>query len=89
MTVKFKEATAAQACVMKMNGRFFDGRKVSHALPASHHGCGLRTQIYAGIFTGKERYKRTTKGIDLEDDERDERERLDNFAQWLVDEDGE
>lgn len=31
MTIKFKEATAAQACVMKMNGRFFDGRKVSPA----------------------------------------------------------
>lgn len=30
MTVKFKEATAAQACISKMNGRFFDGRKVSH-----------------------------------------------------------
>lgn len=28
MTVKFKEATAAQACILKMNGRFFDGRKV-------------------------------------------------------------
>jgi hypothetical protein len=30
MTVKFKEATAAQACILKMNGRFFDGRKVRH-----------------------------------------------------------
>jgi HIV Tat-specific factor 1 len=28
MTVKFKEAAAAQACILKMNGRFFDGRKV-------------------------------------------------------------
>lgn len=32
MTIKFKEATAAQACVLKMNGRFFDGRKVSLCL---------------------------------------------------------
>lgn len=30
MTIKFKEPISAQACVMKMNGRFFDGRKVSH-----------------------------------------------------------
>jgi HIV Tat-specific factor 1 len=29
MTVKFKDARAAEACVMKMNGRFFDGRRVS------------------------------------------------------------
>ena len=29
MTVKFKDAAAAQACILKMNGRFFDGRKVS------------------------------------------------------------
>lgn len=34
MTIKFKEATAAQACVLKMNGRFFDGRKVSPSYPA-------------------------------------------------------
>lgn len=29
MTVKFKSPETAQACIVKMNGRFFDGRKVS------------------------------------------------------------
>ena len=74
MTVKFKSSAAAQACVMKMNGRYFDGRR-----------------IYAGIFTGRERYKRSGKGgVGAEEDEdKDERERLDNFAQWLVDGEGE
>lgn len=38
MTIKFKEATAAQACVMKMNGRFFDGRKVSFSNPRQSTG---------------------------------------------------
>jgi len=32
MTVKFKDAAAAQACILKMNGRFFDGRKVCSQL---------------------------------------------------------
>jgi len=31
MTIKFKDPTAAQACIMKMNGRYFDKRRV---------GCG-------------------------------------------------
>ena len=29
MTVKFRDVRSAEACVAKMNGRFFDGRKVS------------------------------------------------------------
>ncbi|KAK4684470.1 HIV Tat-specific factor 1, partial [Tremellales sp. Uapishka_1] len=32
MTVKFKEQVSAQACIVKMNGRFFDGRRISAAL---------------------------------------------------------
>lgn len=28
MTIKFKDSISAEACVLKMNGRFFDGRKV-------------------------------------------------------------
>lgn len=31
MTIKFKEAISAQACVTKMDGRYFDGRRVSRA----------------------------------------------------------
>ena len=31
MTIKFKDQVSAHACVTKMNGRFFDGRKVSRA----------------------------------------------------------
>jgi hypothetical protein len=29
MTIKFKDALSAQACVTKMHGRYFDGRMVS------------------------------------------------------------
>ncbi|WVF65672.1 hypothetical protein IAT40_000403 [Kwoniella sp. CBS 6097] len=75
MTIKFKDPIAAQACVMKMNNRFFDGRR-----------------IYAGIFTGKERYRKSGGTRDFGDDEegdQEERQRLDNFAQWLVEGDGE
>nr|XP_019009720.1 HIV Tat-specific factor 1 [Kwoniella pini CBS 10737]OCF48501.1 HIV Tat-specific factor 1 [Kwoniella pini CBS 10737] len=70
MTVKFKDAVSAQACVLKMNNRYFDGRV-----------------IYAGIYTGKERFRKSG-GISFGDDEeadKEERERLDNFAAWLVD----
>jgi HIV Tat-specific factor 1 len=62
---------------------------VSPLITSTSFDEGSSWQIYAGLFTGKERYKRNNKGIDLEDQEKDERERLDNFAQWLVDEDGE
>ncbi|OCF44882.1 HIV Tat-specific factor 1 [Kwoniella heveanensis CBS 569] len=75
MTIKFKDPVAAQACVMKMNNRFFDGRR-----------------IYAGIYTGKERYHKSGGTRDFGDDEegdQEERERLDNFAQWLVEGEGE
>ncbi|WVQ93319.1 hypothetical protein IAU59_000387 [Kwoniella sp. CBS 9459] len=75
MTIKFKDPVAAQACVMKMNNRFFDGRR-----------------IYAGIYTGKERFRKSGGTRDFGDDEegdQEERERLDNFAQWLVEGEGE
>ncbi|WRT68944.1 uncharacterized protein IL334_005926 [Kwoniella shivajii] len=70
MTIKFKDPIAAQACVTKMNNRYFDGRV-----------------IYAGIYTGKERFRKSggiTSFGDDEQTEKEERERLDNFAQWLV-----
>ncbi|WVW79218.1 hypothetical protein I302_101184 [Kwoniella bestiolae CBS 10118] len=70
MTIKFKDPVAAQACVMKMNNRYFDGRV-----------------IYAGIYTGKERFRKSggiTSFGDDEEADKEERERLDNFAQWLV-----
>ncbi|ORY26260.1 hypothetical protein BCR39DRAFT_541678 [Naematelia encephala] len=71
MTIKFKDAVSAQACVMKMNGRFFDGR-----------------QIFAGIYSGKERYRKSGGG-GLGDDDEEEQDRLEGFASWLVDDDGE
>jgi hypothetical protein len=35
MTVKFRDVRSAEACMAKMNGRFFDGRKVC-CLSSSH-----------------------------------------------------
>ncbi|WVQ81459.1 hypothetical protein IAT38_003583 [Cryptococcus sp. DSM 104549] len=75
MTIKFKDPVSAQACIAKMNNRYFDGRV-----------------IYAGIYTGKERFRKsggTQSFGDDEDGDKEERERLDNFAQWLVEGDGE
>lgn len=68
MTVKFRDPLCAQACILKMNGRFFDGRRVQ-----------------AELFTGKQRFKRSGTGEDLggEGDEA-ERQRLDEFAKWLL-----
>lgn len=38
MTIKFKDAVSAQACVLKMDGRFFDGRKVGVVVLLVHAG---------------------------------------------------
>lgn len=32
MTVKFRDPISAQACILKMNGRFFDGRRIEASL---------------------------------------------------------
>ncbi|ODO01640.1 hypothetical protein I350_06464 [Cryptococcus amylolentus CBS 6273] len=74
MTIKFKDPISAQACINKMNNRYFDGRV-----------------IYAGLYNGKERFKKSG-GRSYEDEDEDgegEKGRLDNFAKWLVDGDEE
>ncbi|EAU91645.1 splicing factor u2af-associated protein 2 [Coprinopsis cinerea okayama7 len=69
MTVKFKDPLSAQACVIKMNGRFFDGRK-----------------IVAELFVGRQRFKRSDAKDDYGEGEEAEKKRLDDFAQWLMQE---
>lgn len=46
-----------------------------------------RSQIEASIYTGKERYEKSKDGLGTEDEDADkeERERLNGFASWLVD----
>jgi HIV Tat-specific factor 1 len=91
MTVKFRDPISAKACIIvsppfhrctptsfsltpnlqKMQGRFFAGRRVE-----------------AYLYTGQQRFKRS-KGEDddmLGDGADSERKRLDDFAQWLMDE---
>ncbi|KAL7421197.1 hypothetical protein Q5752_004082 [Cryptotrichosporon argae] len=73
MTIKFKDATAAQACVLKMHGRFFDGRQIS-----------------ATLYNGRERFAKSGSGAGGSGDgDKEEQDRLDSFAQWLVEGDGE
>ncbi|CAE6417292.1 unnamed protein product [Rhizoctonia solani] len=72
MTVKFKDPVSAQACILKMNGRFFAGRKV-----------------VAEFFDGRQRFNRSGHdashaNAEGEDDEQAERQRLDDFAEWLM-----
>ncbi|KAH7888830.1 hypothetical protein F5I97DRAFT_1828148 [Phlebopus sp. FC_14] len=68
MTVKFRDPLSAQACVVKMNGRFFGGRRVE-----------------ATLYSGKQRFKRSGAGDDLEGDtDEAEKKRLDDFASWLM-----
>ncbi|KAI0793228.1 hypothetical protein C8Q75DRAFT_713470 [Abortiporus biennis] len=68
MTVKFRDPLSAQACVLKMNGRFFAGRKIE-----------------AFVYAGKQRYRRTGAGDELEGEgDEGEKKRLDDFAQWLM-----
>jgi len=67
MTVKFRDAVSAQACILKMNGRFFDGRKVTAAL-------------YTGKERFK---KTGGGSDLLDDDDEVEKQRLDDFAKWI------
>ncbi|KAJ8514445.1 hypothetical protein ONZ45_g8018 [Pleurotus djamor] len=70
MTVKFRDPISAHACVAKMNGRFFAGRRIE-----------------ASLFVGKQRFKRSGAGDEIEgDDDESEKKRLDDFAKWLMSE---
>ena len=54
----------------KMNGRFFDGQRV-----------------IAELFTGRQRFKKSGAGDDIgEGGDEEEKHRLEQFAQWLMDE---
>jgi hypothetical protein len=43
------------------------------------------SQIYAGLYTGKERFQKSGTGLADEEETGEEKQRLDNFASWLVD----
>ncbi|KAJ6586915.1 hypothetical protein DFH09DRAFT_910267 [Mycena vulgaris] len=68
MTVKFRDPLSAQACVLKMNGRFFDGLRVEASLYSGK-------QRFKRGGAGDE--------IEGDNDEA-EKKRLDDFAQWLL-----
>ncbi|KAJ6593891.1 hypothetical protein B0H19DRAFT_1011750 [Mycena capillaripes] len=68
MTVKFRDPISAQACVVKMNGRFFDGLRVEASLYSGK-------QRFKRSGAGDE--------LEGDNDEA-EKKRLDNFAQWLL-----
>ncbi|KAL0574955.1 hypothetical protein V5O48_007000 [Marasmius crinis-equi] len=68
MTVKFRDPISAQACVLKMNGRFFAGRKIEASLYSGK-------QRFRRSGAGEE--------VEGEGDEA-EKKRLDDFAQWLL-----
>ncbi|KAJ6499309.1 hypothetical protein C8R45DRAFT_821272 [Mycena sanguinolenta] len=70
MTVKFRDPLSAQACVIRMNGRFFDGLRVEAALYSGK-------QRFKRSGAGDE--------IEGDNDEA-EKSRLDSFAQWLLSE---
>lgn len=68
MTVKFREPLSAQACVLKMNGRFFAGRRVEAFLYSGK-------QRYMRSEGGDEYEGGGDEG---------EKKRLDQFAAWLM-----
>ncbi|KAL7416426.1 hypothetical protein BDY24DRAFT_379710 [Mrakia frigida] len=74
MTVKFKDPLAARACVLKFNGRFFAQRQIS-----------------ASLFEGRVRFKRSGAGaaLDEEEEEREEKARLEKFREYLEKEDAQ
>ncbi|PPR07381.1 hypothetical protein CVT26_013697 [Gymnopilus dilepis] len=70
MTVKFKDPLAAQACVLKMNGRFFDKRRIE-------------AELFTGKQRFKR--SGTGEDLGGEGEEA-EKKRLDDFAKWLMSE---
>ncbi|KAF8906559.1 hypothetical protein CPB84DRAFT_1835074 [Gymnopilus junonius] len=68
MTIKFRDPLAAQACILKMNGRFFDKRRIEAELFTGK-------QRFKRSGTGEE--------VGGEGDEA-EKKRLDDFAKWLM-----
>ncbi|EIW83023.1 hypothetical protein CONPUDRAFT_52939 [Coniophora puteana RWD-64-598 SS2] len=68
MTIKFREPLSAQACVIKMNGRFFDGKRIEASLYAGK-------QRFKRSGAGDEMEGDTDEA---------EKKRLDTFAQWLM-----
>ncbi|KAJ3517218.1 hypothetical protein NLJ89_g659 [Agrocybe chaxingu] len=68
MTVKFRDPLSAQACVLKMNGRFFDKRRIE-------------AEIFTGKQRFKRSGAGDDLGGEGEEAER---KRLDDFAQWLM-----
>ncbi|KAF9227486.1 hypothetical protein BS17DRAFT_806604 [Gyrodon lividus] len=68
MTVKFRDPLGAQACVLKMNGRYFAGRRVEAFLYAGK-------QHFQRSGAGDD--------LEGDTDEA-ERKRLDDFASWLM-----
>ncbi|KAF8504242.1 hypothetical protein BU17DRAFT_58244 [Hysterangium stoloniferum] len=69
MTVKFRDPISAQACILKMNGRFFSGRQVEAAL-------------FTGSQRFKRSGAGDDEGDD--DTDEAEKKRLDEFANWLM-----
>ncbi|KAF9531610.1 hypothetical protein CPB83DRAFT_848456 [Crepidotus variabilis] len=68
MTVKFRDPLSAQACVLKMNGRFFDKRRVE-------------ADLFTGKQRFK---RSGAGDDIMGDGDDDERKRLDDFAKWLL-----
>ncbi|KAF9268866.1 hypothetical protein L218DRAFT_918028 [Marasmius fiardii PR-910] len=68
MTVKFRDPISAQACVLKMNGRFFAGQKIEASLYSGK-------QRFKRSGAGDD--------VEGEGEEA-EKKRLDDFANWLM-----
>ncbi|PAV18990.1 splicing factor u2af-associated 2 [Pyrrhoderma noxium] len=69
ITVKFRDPISAQACVLKMQGRFFDGRRVEASLFDGKH---------------RYRRSGANDYMDEDEGEEAEKKRLDDFAKWLL-----
>ncbi|KAH9002007.1 hypothetical protein EDB86DRAFT_2801070 [Lactarius hatsudake] len=69
ITVKFRDPVNAQACVLKMHGRFFSGRKIEASL-----WIGKQRFRRSGV----------AEDIEDTGGDEGEKQRLDAFAQWLL-----
>ncbi len=87
MTVKFKDPLSAQACVIVSAAFCLSAERTSPSLLARQKMNGrffAGRRIEASLYAGRQRFKRTGFSDTFGGGEQDEKNRLDEFAQWLM-----
>lgn len=85
MTVKFRDPVGAQACVLVSPTSWVRLAPQPSLLQKMNGRFFAERRIEASLYIGKQRFKRSGAGDDVEGDtDEAEKRRLDDFANWLM-----